>query len=111
MGLSRSCEHGAPDRALRIESFLLAREQFDRDMNEAIVQKPNYKAGFAGHGGMGSIPRKPITKNRVFCIAWATANDIARVKIAHNERNSPRAKPFSDLIGQKQPDVTQLEVS
>ncbi len=79
-------------------------------MNEAVVQEPYYQAGFAGHGGMGSIPRELIAKNRVFGIIWATPNEITRVKIAHNERNFPRAKPFFDLIGQKQTDITQPDV-
>src|SRR5215471_11797981 len=111
MRLSGSCEHGAPDRAPWIESFLLGRKQFDRDMNEAIVQEPDYQPGFAGHGGMGSISRKAIAKDGIFGIAWATANDITRVKIAHHEGNSPRLEPFFDLIAQKQTDVAQPDVS
>src|SRR5215467_2121330 len=111
MRLSGSCEYGAPGRALRIESFLLGRQQLDRDMNEVIVQKSDYQAGSAGHGGMGSIARKPIAKNCVFSIVWTAANDITRVEIPHHQRNSPPGKPFFDLVAQKQTDIAQPDVA
>src|SRR5262249_13868826 len=111
MRLSRGREHGMPDGAFRIETFLLGCQEFDRDMNEAVVQEPDHQAGLPGHGGMGSMPRELIAKNRVFGIVRTAPNDVARVKVAHDEGNVPRLKPLFDLLVQESPDVTQLDVS
>src|SRR5215510_4388937 len=111
MRLSRSCEHGAPSDAVRIESLLLGCQEFDRDMNETVVQEPDHQAGLPGHGGMGCMPRELIAKNRVFSIVRTASNDVARVKVAHHEGNLPRPKPLVDPPLQELPDVTQLDVS
>src|SRR5262249_51183677 len=101
MRLSSSREHSAPGRTFRIKSFLLSRQKFDRDMNEGIVQEPYHQAGFARHGGVGRMPRELITKNRVFGIVRAAPENVARVKVAHDEGNFSRLKPLFDLLVQK----------
>jgi len=80
-------------------------------MNEAIVQEPDHQAGSSGHGGMSSMPRELIAKNRVFGIVRAAPHEVARVKVAHNDRNLSRLKPLFDLLVQKQTDVLQPDVA
>src|SRR5215467_15274915 len=109
MGLSGRCEHGAPIRAIWIESSLLGGQEFDRDVNETVVQKPDHQAGFAGHGSMGGMPREQIAKYRVFGIGRAASHVVARVKVAHHEGNFPSLEPLFDSLLQKQTDVTQLD--
>src|SRR5262249_2428036 len=60
---------------------------------------------------MGSIPREQIAKNGIFGIGRAPTYDVARVKVAHHERNFPGFKPIFDLLVQKQTDVNQPDVS
>src|SRR5215471_10833681 len=111
MGLSSSREHRAPGLAVQIESLLPARKEFDGDMNEAIVQVPDYQAGFAGQGSMGCVTCETIANNRVFRIVRAAPEKVARVEVAHNEGNFPRFKPLSNPLLQKQSDVAQFDVS
>src|SRR5215472_10580566 len=111
MRLSGSGEHSAPDRAVRIEPLLLSGKQFDRDVNEEIVQITDHHAGFACHSGVGSMPRECIAKDSVFGIVRAATYDVARVKIAHNKENISRLKPLFDLLAQKQTNVPQPDVS
>ena len=110
MWLSRSCEDGAPGRAVRIEPLLLRRQEFNRYVNEPIVQGPDHQIGFAGHSGMGSMPRELIAKNRVFGSVWAASHDVARVKVTHDEGNVSSVKPLFDPLLQKQADVTEPDV-
>src|SRR5262245_12647553 len=93
-----------------IETLLLGCQEFDRDMNEAVVQEPDHQAGLPGHGGMGSMPRELIAKNRVFSIVRTAPDDVARVKVAHHEGNVPCLEPLFDLLVQEHADVTQLDV-
>ena len=86
-------------------------QQFDRDVNEAIVHITDHHAGFASHGGVGSMPRELVAKDSVFGVVRTATDDVARVKIAHNKGNSPRDKPPFNLLAQKPADVTQPDVS
>ena len=60
---------------------------------------------------MRSMPRELVAKDRVFGIVRTAPNEVARVKVAHHERNVPRLKPLFDLLLQEHADVTQLDVS
>src|SRR5262249_43538733 len=99
--LPRRREHGGPSRTTGVESFLLSCQEFNWDVNEAIVQKPNHHAGFPSHGGMGSMPRELIAENGVLRIVRAAPDDVAWIKIAHDKRNFPHLKPLFDLLPQK----------
>src|SRR5215467_9519832 len=94
-----------------IESLLLSCQQFDRDVNEEIVQITDHHARFACYSGMGRVPRECIAKDSVFGIGRAATYGVARVKIAHNKGNIPGLKPLFDLLAQEQTDVTQPDVS
>jgi hypothetical protein len=101
MRLSGSREHGAPGWAVRIDPLLPGREQLDRDVNELIVQITDHRGGLAGHPGMGSMPRERIAKDGVFSIVRATPDDVARVKVAHDNPvrlAEERVRHFRELI-------------
>src|SRR5262245_40384747 len=80
-------------------------------MNEVVVQEPDHETGLPGHGGMGSMARELIAQNRVFRVVWTAPDDVARVKVAHDEGNVPRLEPRFDLLAQEHADVTELDVS
>src|SRR5262245_55530395 len=111
MRLSRGGEHGTPGGAVRVETFLLGCQEFDRDMNEAVVQEPDHQAGLAGHGSMDSMPCERIAEDSVFGIVRAAADDIARIKVAHDEGNLPRVEPLFDLLAQEHTDVVEPDIS
>src|SRR5262249_26010357 len=80
-------------------------------MNEAVVQEPDHQAGFSGHGGMGSMPRERVAEDSVFGIVRAAADEIARIKVAHDKGNLPRVEPLFDLLAQEHTDVVEPEIS
>src|SRR5215469_14125713 len=57
------------------------------------------------------MPCELVAKDSVFGVVRAAADDVARVKIAHNKGDFSRIKPLFDLLAQKQTDVTQPDIS
>src|SRR5215472_13703082 len=60
---------------------------------------------------MCGMPREPIAKDSVFGIIRAATDDVARVEVAHHNRNFTRIKPLFDLLAQKETDIAQPDVS
>ena len=86
-------------------------EQFDRDVNEALVQKTDHDAGLAGHRGVDGVAREEIAEQRVLAVRRAAAHLIARVEVAHHDRDAFRFEERFDLLAQERTDVLQLHVA
>src|SRR5258708_22691501 len=66
--LTGSGENGAPPAARRIEAFDASGEQFNGNMNEALMQKTDDDSRFSSHGGMDGVAGEEIAEDRVFAV-------------------------------------------
>src|SRR5262245_51692485 len=111
MRLSGCGQHSAPCRSVRIESFLLLCQRFDRNVNESIMKIANHQARLPGHCGMDGMAREQIAENRIFRIRRAAPYEVAGIKIAHDNGNLSGLIPVFDPPAEEHSDVLELDIS
>jgi hypothetical protein len=87
-----------PPATVRIKALDMGGEQFDRHMNEALVQKTDDQSGLSRHGGVRGIARKQVAEQSVFAVRAATPDLIARIEIAEDYRPAVGFEIRFDLL-------------
>ena len=78
-------------------------------MDEFVVQQPDDEAGFSSHRGMHGAAGEQITREPRPRHLPAP-NDVARVKVAHQDREVLALKIGFDLFAQVESDIPQLHI-
>src|SRR5580704_6486791 len=86
-------------------------QEFNRDVDEALVQKSNDNASLAGHCGVDSVAREQIAEQCVLTVRRAAADLVTRVEVTHDDGNAFAFEERLDLLAQKwtyvpEPDIT-----
>src|SRR3954453_12364612 len=104
-------EGRTPPAAGRIEPLRLRGEQFDRNVNEALVEEANDEAGLARHRRMDGIASEEIAEQRIFAIRGTAPDLVARVEVTHHDRDSFLLEKRSDPVAQEMADVVELHIA
>ena len=79
-------------------------KEFDGNVNKPFVEEADDQAGLAGHGGMHGISGEQVADNGVFTVRRRTADLVARVEIAQDNRDALRFEISLDpLAGYMEP--------
>ena len=101
----------APGKTVRVQVFLPGAQEFNRHVDELVMQISDHQASLAGHSGVGGMTREEIAEDGVLGIGRAAADEVARIKIAHDQRDLFRLEIRLDALTQKQADVLELAVA
>ena len=63
-------------------------EEFDRDVDETLVQKTDHDAGLASHRRVHRMTSKQIAEKRVFAVRGAAAHLVARIEVTRDDRDA-----------------------